>query len=391
MHRGARGRPFRDLLGRGAGLGCGPVLALYHSLWRWPLLFAAWTLLAISFAAQFYISSSQAGLSVGWWQALGGALGDWYVVAVLTWPALWLARRFTFRRERWRSSVAMHLAAAVAFSGMFIVLRAAVAQWQGWAGGRSIGFGELLRPLAVKTWHFNFIIYAVIVGTAQTFHFYREAQDRAVRALDLEKHLAEARLMALQMQLNPHFLFNALNSIATLLHRDQKGADRMLVRLAELLRMSLDNTSAQEVTLPTEVALLERYLDIERIRFGDRLAFRFEIPPELEVARVPTLLLQPLVENALRHGLSQVTRPGQVVVSARREGDLLHIEVADNGGGLPPGRPARDGIGLSNTRARLQHLYGDRHQLRLEARPEGGVRVIVELPFRPETDGRADG
>jgi two-component system LytT family sensor kinase len=355
-----------------------------HSFWRWPLLFAAWTLLAISFAAQFYIASSQAGLAVGWRQALGGALGDWYVIAVLTWPALWLARRFTFTRHNWRRSAAMHLVGAIVFSGAFMVLRAGVAEWQAWAAGREVGFLDVLRALAVKTWHFNLIIYGIMVGTAQGFRFYRESQERAVRTSDLERGLAEARLMALQMQLNPHFLFNALNSIATLIHRDPKSADRMLVRLAELLRMSLDKTSSQEIPLRTELSLLERYLDIERIRFGERLNFVIELPADLQEALVPTLLLQPLVENALRHGLSRVARAGQVSIGARRLDDRLRLEVSDNGGGLPVDRPQQDGIGLSNTRARLQHLYGERHQLRLEARPEGGVSVIVELPFHAQ-------
>jgi signal transduction histidine kinase len=350
--------------------------------WRWPVLFVAWTLLAILFAAQFYISSSQAGLAVGWRRALGASLGDWYVVAILSWPALLLARRFAFSRAQWRTGLLIHLVAGIAFSGAFIVLRAGVAQWQGWAAGRPFGFAEALRPLAVKTWLFNLIIYAVIVAVAQVVRIQRESQDRAVRALELEKRLAEARLLALQMQLNPHFLFNALNSIATLIHRDPKAADRMLIRLAELLRMTLDNTSAQEISLKTEISLLERYLDIERVRFGERLRFQLNIAPDLQEARVPTLLLQPIVENALRHGLSQVARPGVVEVTAQRRDETLCLEVRDNGGGPPKDRPHRDGIGLSNTRARLQHLYGDRHRLALEAQPEGGARVLIELPLR---------
>ena len=357
------------------------------SLRRWPLLFAAWTILALSFAAQFYISSSQAGLIVGWRQALGGALGDWYVVALLTWPALLLARRCKFRRDRWLASASIHLLAAIVFSGAFMVLRALVARWQGWAADRPIAFLDALRPLAVKTWHFNLIIYAVIVGVAQSVRFYRESQERSVRALELEKRLAEARLMALQMQLNPHFLFNALNSIATLIHRDPKAADRMLIRLAELLRMTLDNTSSQEIALRTELSLLERYMDIERIRFGDRLTFTLDIPAELQSARVPTLLLQPIVENSLRHGLGGVMRPGMVEVKASRHNGILCLQVRDNGKGLRPDQAQRDGIGLSNTRARLQHLYGNDHQLVLENRPEGGVAVTIELPLRnqPET------
>jgi two-component system LytT family sensor kinase len=357
---------------------------LQSALTRWPLLFAAWTVLALSFAAQFYISSSQAGLVVGWRQALGGALGDWYVVAILSWPALFLARSCPFRRDRWMSSAAIHLVAAIIFSGAFIVLRALVAGWQGWAAHRPVDFLDAARPLAVKTWHFNLIIYAVIVGVAQAVRFYRESQERTVHALELEKRLAEARLMALQMQLNPHFLFNALNSIATLIHRDPKAADRMLIRLAELLRMTLDNTSSQEIALRTELSLLERYMDIERIRFGDRLTFRLDVPADLQSARVPTLLLQPIVENSLKHGLGGLSRPGIVEVSASRRNGTLCLKVCDNGKGLPTEQAQRDGIGLSNTRARLQHLYGNHHQLVLENRPEGGVAVTIELPLRSQ-------
>ncbi len=355
------------------------------SLRRWPLLFLAWTLLALSFAAQFYISSSQADLVVGWQQVLGGALGDWYVVAILSWPALLLARHCPISRDRWMPGVAIHLLGAIVFSGAFMVLRALVAKWQGWAAHHPIGFAEALHPLMVKTWHFNLIIYAVIVGVAQSVRFYRESQERSVRALELEKRLAEARLMALQMQLNPHFLFNALNSIATLIHRDPKAADRMLIRLAELLRMTLDNTSSQEITLRTELSLLERYLDIERIRFGDRLTFTLDVPAELQSARVPTLLLQPIVENSLRHGLGGVMKPGVVEVKASRHDGTLCLKICDNGKGLRPDQTQKDGIGLSNTRARLQHLYGIHHELVLQNRPEGGVVVTIELPFRSQS------
>ena len=356
-------------------------LALNNSSWRWPLLFGAWTLLALSFAAQFYISSSQTGTAVSWRQAFGGSLGDWYVVAALAWPAVGLARRFTFTKERWLKSLALHLVSAVVFSITFMVLRAAVAQWQGWASGRPVVFADAFRPLLVKTWHFNFLIYWIIVAFAQAAQLYRESQDRAVRTLELEKRLAEARLMTLQMQLNPHFLFNALNSVATLIHHDTKAADRMLVRLAELLRLTLDNTSMQEIPLRAELALLERYLEIERIRFGDRLSVRFDVAEELRDVRVPTLLLQPIVENALQHGIGPLARAGMVEIVGRREGGSLALEVRDNGRGLPAGQAPRDGIGLSNTRARLQHLYGQKQKLTLQNHEGGGVIVTICLPL----------
>lgn len=363
-------------------------VALNKFFWRWPLLFGAWTLLALSFAAQFYISSSQAGTAVSWRQAFGGSLGDWYVVAALAWPVVGLARRFTFTRERWPRSLALHLISAVAFSVAFMALRALVAQWQGWAAGRPVVFAEAFRPLLVKTWHFNFLIYWIIVAFAQAAQIYRESQERAVRTLELEKRLAEARLMTLQMQLNPHFLFNALNSVATLIHHDTKAADRMLVRLAELLRLTLDNTSAQEIPLRAELALLERYLEIERIRFGDRLRFEVNVPEELRDVRVPTLVLQPIVENALQHGLGPLARAGLVEIVGRREGDLLVLEVGDNGRGLPVDAGVGDGIGLSNTRARLQHLYGSKQQLTMKNKVGGGAVVMIQLPL--ENNRRAE-
>ena len=357
-------------------------LALNKSVWRWPLLFGAWTLLALSFAAQFYISSSQAGTAVSWRQAFGGSLGDWYVVAALAWPVVGLARRFTFNRDHWLGSMVLHLVAAVTFSIAFMSLRSGVAQWQGWAAGRPVAFADAFRPLLVKTWHFNFLIYWIIVAFAQTAQIYRESQARAVRTLELEKRLAEARLMTLQMQLNPHFLFNALNSVATLIHHDTKAADRMLVRLAELLRLTLDNTSTQEIPLRAELALLERYLEIERIRFGDRLRFEVNVPEELRDVRVPTLVLKPIVENALQHGLGPLARAGLVEIVGRREGDLLVLEVCDNGRGLPMDAGVGDGIGLSNTRARLQHLYGSKQLLTMKNKVGGGVMVMIQLPLQ---------
>lgn len=353
-----------------------------HSLVRWPVLFAAWTLVGLSFAAQFYLSSAQSGLAVTWRQALGGALGDWYVIAALAAPAVWLARRFPLGRGTWLRHIALHVVAGAVFSASFIILRSAVAQWQGWAAGRDLAFADAFRLLLLKTWHFNLLLYWVIAAVTHALAFYRESQERARRALELERRLTEARLMALQMQLNPHFLFNALNAIATLMHRDVDTADRMLVRLAELLRLTLEKTGAQEIPLRQELDLLERYLDIERIRFGDRLEVRVQVNDNALAGLVPTLLLQPLVENSIRHGLAAATQRGLISLTARREGDTLALEVRDNGRGLPTQPPERDGIGLANTRARLEQLYGPTQRFELINHPDGGCVARVTLPFR---------
>ena len=356
-----------------------------HPVVRWPLWFAVWTIVGLSFAGQFYLATAQAGAAVTWRQALSGAPGDWYVFALLSAPAVLLARRFPIGWERWGRSLVVHIIGSVLFSAGFILIRAAVAEWQGWAAGRPANYGETFGVLLIKTWHFNILIYWVIVVLLHAIAYYRESQERARRALELEKHLTEARLMALQMQLNPHFLFNALNGIAGLMHRDVNTADRMLMRLAELLRLTLEKTGAQQTTLRSEMSLLERYLEIERLRFGDRLTVQFNLPPDTFDARIPTLLLQPFVENSIKHGLAMRAQPGIIEVTARREGDTLTIEIKDNGAGVQmESSTAGNGVGLANARSRLEQLYGERQSLELTNRPEGGAILRVKLPFQTE-------
>jgi LytS/YehU family sensor histidine kinase len=188
------------------------------------------------------------------------------------------------------------------------------------------------------------------------------------------------------MQLNPHFLFNTLHAISALVHKDVEAADRMIARLSDLLRYALESTDAQEVPLRQELGFLNRYLEIEQTRFGDRLTVRLDIAPETLDALVPNLVLQPLVENAIRHGIEPRAKPGRIDLRARRENGRLKLEVCDNGVGLPSGRIPEEGVGLSNTRARLQQLYGEGHCFELGDAPGGGLMVSVELPFRAAGD-----
>ncbi len=344
-----------------------------------------WTLIGLSFASQFYLSSFKSGRPVSWGQAVGWSLGDWYVWALLSLPILQLARRFRFDAPRWLRHAGIHLAASAVFSLVYILLRALLGQLQSRLSGVAVTFGEAFDPLVAKTFHFNLLIYWVIVSVGHAFSYYREYQERALRATELEKRLAQARLQALQMQLNPHFLFNTLNAISSLMHKDVASADRMITRLADLLRHALDRTEAHEVPLREELALLERYLEIEKIRFGPRLTVRMEIEPAVLDALVPSLVLQPLVENAIKHGIERKARPGRIELRARERGGSLGIEVRDNGPGLPDDQPLHEGIGISNTRARLQQLYGAAHRFELKTVPEGGLLVEVTMPLRRET------
>jgi two-component system, LytTR family, sensor kinase len=352
---------------------------------RWLLGFAFWTLLGLSFASQFYISSAKAGLEVTWVQAVSYALGDWYVFAFLSLAVMPLARRFHFESGRWPLSFAVHGVASVLFSLAYMVLRAWVGEWQSGAG-----FWEAFKPLAVKTWHFNLMIYWVIVAVGQAFGYYRKYRDRELHAAELEKVLVQAKLRALQMQLNPHFLFNTLHSISSLMHQDVEAADRMLARLSELLRATLESSDAQEVPLRRELEVLKLYLSIEQIRFGQRLAIRMDVASDTLDAQVPNLILQPLVENAIRHGIEPHKRPGLIELRARRRNGDLTLEICDNGIGLKGDRPLREGVGLSNSRARLRELYGPAHGFELNQNPEGGLRIEVRIPFHSESQDNED-
>ncbi|BET66516.1 hypothetical protein ASA1KI_14340 [Opitutales bacterium ASA1] len=234
---------------------------------------------------------------------------------------------------------------------------------------------------------FNLPVYWVIVSVVHAFAFYRRVQDRDRRALELSASLSKAKLQALRLQMQPHFLFNTLNAISTLVHRDADKADEMIVNLSQLLRLSLEVTE-QEMPLRHELEILDRYLEIEQVRLGDRLRVLREIEPAVLDALVPSLVIQTIVENAIRHGIEPRAAPGTVTLRARRDGDMLRLDITDDGIGLKPAERAseRRGIGLSNTESRLAELYGGRARILLREPPEGGVSVEIDLPLRLQED-----
>jgi two-component system LytT family sensor kinase len=342
---------------------------------------AFWTLVGLAFASQFYLSSTLLGRSVTWAQAIGYSLGDWYVWALLSLPVLWLARRYPPEgAQPWRTA-GIHLVAALACSLVYVLLRSLVGVAHSRVLDEPVTFAEVFRPLLVRTFPFNLLVYGVIVTISHAIDYYRKYHERTVHALELEKHLTEARLQSLLRQLKPHFLFNTLNGIASLMHSDVHAADKMLVRLSELLRLTMHHPGQPLTKLRDEVAFIEKYLEIERIRFRDRLSVEITAAPDTLEAEVPSLIIQPLVENAIRHGLEPQARPGRITVESRREGQSLLLLVRDNGGGMPPGGFTREGIGLANTRERLRELYGDRHRFELSNHPGGGLEVRLSIPL----------
>jgi two-component system LytT family sensor kinase len=342
---------------------------------------AFWTLVGLAFASQFYLSSTLLGRAVTWGQAIGYSLGDWYVWAVLSVPVLMLARRFPPEgAQPWRTA-AIHLGAALVCSLVYVLLRSLVGVVHTRLLDEPVTFAEVFQPLLVKTYPFNLLVYGVIVTLSHAIDYYRKYHERTVHALELEKHLTEARLQSLLRQLKPHFLFNTLNGIASLMHSDVHAADRMLVRLSELLRLTMHHPGQPLTRLRDEIAFIEKYLEIERIRFRDRLTAEIRVEPGVLDADVPSLIIQPLVENAIRHGIEPQARPGRITIEARAEGGALLLVVRDNGAGQPPGGFTREGIGLANTRERLRELYGERHRFELANHPGGGLEVRIELPL----------
>jgi two-component system LytT family sensor kinase len=342
-----------------------------------------WTLVALWYAGQLYFTTAQSGWRhISWWEAFGSSLADWYTYAPLSVAVIWLGGRRPIERGKWTSRAALHFGASILFAFLYVLLRAGVAQAQTRLGAATIGFGDAAKVL-LKTLPFSIGIYWLILSALHAFDYYRKFHERELRNSELETHLARAKLQALQMQLNPHFLFNTLHTISALMHSDVEAADRMVARLSDLLRSALDNTDDHEVTLRQELNFLRRYLEIEQTRFQERLAVQMEISPEVLDAQVPNLVLQPLVENAIRHGIEPHAKPGLIQLKAFRRNGTLEIQVQDNGGGLRPGNK-REGIGLSNTRARLKQLYGDDQSLDLSNNPSGGTIARVTMPFQKE-------
>ena len=305
----------------------------------------------------------------------------WAPVTLLVWR---LSNHWEIERIGWRRFVARHAflatAIGVAHSGLVFMTARLISPVPMPPNESALDlFWTFLRVRI----HLQLLTYAAIVGVGQAVTFYDRYRERQVAAARLEAQLAEARLDTLRAQLQPHFLFNSLHSIASLARAgDNAGVVRLISGFSDLLRHLLD-TQTTHHALREELALVDRYLDIQRVRFGDRLRVTVEATPEAEVARTPLLIVQPLVENALRHGLAPRVEAGQVEVRSRREGDSLVIDVADDGVGLPPGwsLATTSGTGLKNLGSRLAAEFGARQSLTVERREGGGVRTIVRIPY----------
>lgn len=352
------------------------------------LVFAAWTVFGLLLANQFYMAFELRAQPVSWTLVLRRGLFEAHLWALATLAIFWLARRFPLERGRMLRNVAVHLGGAIVLALARVAATVETSRHVDWL---------VQRPFGEQFWgasSLNVLLYVLLLGIAHAVLYHARYRERARTAERLAAGLAEARLQALKMQLQPHILFNTLNAISALVPAEERPARRMIARLGDLLRIALEHEETQEVTLREELAFLQPYLEIEQARLEDRLTVVMQVAPDALDARVPHLLLQPLVENAIRHGIAPRIRPGRVEISATSGGDdrLLHLAVRDDGPGVDPGSQAeaRKGVGLTNIRSRLEQLYGGEHRFALENHPEGGAVVTIALPVRrgPAMAGR---
>jgi sensor histidine kinase YesM len=340
----------------------------------WLLVLAGWTALAVFFGVSSSLTYVTTYRPPQWRFTFLMALTEWYAWAVMTPLVAWLATRFPIRQGRLLASLPVH-----AVAGFFIAVV-------------KVMLTRILRISLVSSSAYflisnlatHYVIYWALVGAVHALAYYRAGREGELRASQLEGRLAEARLQLLKMQLHPHFLFNTLNAISELVHEDPSAAERMIASLSELLRETLDAGATDRVPLEHELELLDRYVDIQQARFGNRLDVRIHADTDVRRALVPHLILQPLVENSIRHGLAARVRAGRIDVRATRQGDELLLEVEDDGTGLKSESGPREGVGLGNMRARLQVLYGASHSIQIRNANVGGALVSIVIPWQEE-------
>lgn len=366
--------------------------ALQRRMRDFLMVFAAWTLVGFFYLSQDAGRRSFFGDPRPWQETIYWATRV-YVSAAFTPLILWLGRRWPIERTHLMARSARHVLAAAAFAVGEVAVETAVLFQMGDPAKFSLppSYQRSVAILLIYGFHANVISYAVILGIQSGFRYYRKYREREQQAMRLELDASElrgqiagARLNALKMQLQPHFLFNTLNAIMVLV-RQQRGreAEETLGRFSDLLRAVLTDMDAQEVALDRELEYIRLYLSIEEVRFSDRLRVEIEAGPEVLGAMVPHMGLQPLVENAVRHGIARNAGPGLITIHATREDAQLRIAVSDDGPGLPAsGIAGSKGIGLANTRKRLNQLYGDRAALGLKSREGGGTVATISIPFR---------
>jgi two-component system, LytTR family, sensor kinase len=355
---------------------------------RLAIIWSIWTFIGLVFTLQFYFATYRSERPMPFADAAYMQMIWAYLFALATPLVLWTVTRLPIERENWIRNALLHIPISIVL-GVLLTALGHVLIWLrwGWPVGKPLTFEGITR-FVINNFSEAIGIYMLIALSGYAFDYYQRFREGQVRTLQLEAQLSQAQLHALKMQLHPHFLFNTLHSISALLNKDADAARRMITRLGDFLRLTLENSGAQEVTLRQEMEFLSCYLEIERIRFRDRLVTHVDVAQHTLDAKVPNLILQPIVENAIRHGIAPRSTQGLIEIEAKQRNGRLRIQVRDNGPGLSAHRTFENtfkkGLGLANTETRLEQLYGSAQSFNLSNNPEGGLIVTMEIPFHKD-------
>lgn len=350
---------------------------------RWIALVGIWAALGLVLSMEVYFSLRPTIPGIDFGQVMQTQYMRVSLWALLTPLVLWMRHMIPLSAGGWAGGLAFHGGMSILIMFVYYLVRVWFAFWN--QGAIFAEFWTVARTSFFGSNMIDVIFYWVVLGAGYTFEIYRKYKNEQIRGAELESRLVQSELSALKQQLHPHFLFNTMNTIAVLVREGRnEQAVQLLARLSGLLRTTLDSHAVEEISLRQEMEFNERYVEIQKMRFADRLSVVTDVTNEALEARVPNLLLQPLVENAIQHGVSPKRGPGRVTITGRVQEQTLNLRVEDDGVGIEDGRlaPAREGIGLANTRERLQRLYGATSQLVLKSEPGRGTTVSVVLPYR---------
>jgi len=368
----------------------GPAFVSRATLIKTGLLFGAWTAYGILCAWQAHYWYSISKTPMSWADSFRYELTYAYLWGACTPALLWFAKRFRFEKQSWAQSLAVHLALMIVFVSAIKIAFDAITM-PPTSAFHGFTFEKLFRSVQ-STFDTGTLLYAVVLLVEHALIYHQRYETGLIKASQLQTQLIQAQLQALKMQLHPHFLFNTLHTVTALVHEDPDMAERTIARLSELLRLFMANSTIHEVPLSEELRILNLYLEIERARFEDRMRVCYDIPEALREATVPSLVLQPLVENSIRHGIGKRAEPGWISIAAESYGDMLVLRVSDNGAGFDEAaKPGRGGMGLAITRGRLESLYGAKQSLELRNLPAGGVEARITMPLTIEAAMDRDG
>ncbi|HEY1800203.1 MAG TPA: histidine kinase [Terriglobales bacterium] len=366
--------------------------AFKRDLRNYPRYFLLWTVLGLFYFSQGVTQRLLAYDPTPWWHYLVGWLLGVYIWAFLTPIILLFGRQFPVERRNWLRRILFQLLLSAIFSAFELSVETVLYSRLHLFPAVIKDFRSSLAPLLIRGFHGGIVNYWIVLGLQWGTLYYQRYQERSREVLKFELHASElqsqlmsAQLNALKMQLQPHFLFNTLNAITVLVRQQKsKDAEQMLGHLSDLLRRVLEDVDTQEISLRRELEYLQLYLAIEEVRFADRLRIELSVDPEAQEALVPQLILQPIVENAIRHGIGRSSSAGEIRINISKVDGKVELRVQDDGPGLSPGDASHNqGIGLANTRARLQQLYGQAARLEIKNCDRGGVIATMSLPFHP--------